>query len=461
MVACVICYFFTHRSSQYIDYEKLKALLTKAKKSADVREDVLKRVPSELVTGIMEERIHWSAGTIETSKTTSAATPVHRKLATIDSEKELIDEEEDEYTPDDSTPLLKTNTKSPLLQYLGLANKREVLLNAYTDADTNLAIFEQMYEHELTKVNNFYHEKTNEISQRIDGLIESVPEKTKKKKKPPHRRTHSLEKWISKKFGPMIHGDHLRSVVKVATNKHPRDLPDIEGVFQESFNEDDDDVVHQDEEEKEEDNKRNAQKELDRVKKLDSIQRAITDIYRTSKLLHNYCILNYTGFSDIARLYDRKFIQYKGKLKDKVCEDGQQTEKMAAKLEQMYSQWFCEGDILEVKAQMLPKRGDGLLMDWSQMRLGYRLGMCSVLALWVAWDCVWVSGGEEASIPFIFQKCVYSHVVLSMNTIYLGCHTQGTSFYCWTCSISSLSWVFWALCMALVLGDVSLHLDKI
>ena len=78
MVACVICYFFTHRSSQYIDYEKLKALLTKAKKSADVREDMLKRMPSELVTGIMEERIHWSAGTIET-KTTSAETPVHRK----------------------------------------------------------------------------------------------------------------------------------------------------------------------------------------------------------------------------------------------------------------------------------------------------------------------------------------------------------------------------------------------
>ena len=408
------------RSSQYIDYEKLKALLTKAKKSADIREDIIKRMPSELVTSIMEERIHWSAGEIATTAT--ATTPVHRKLATIDSEKELIDDEEDDSNniPTDSTPLLKTNTPTnkPLLQYLGLANKREVLLNAYNDADTTLAVFEQTYEQELTKVNNFYHEKSNEISQRIDILIESVPKK-KEKKPPPHRRTHSLEHWISKKFGPMIHGNQLRSVVvKVASdktkNKHPSQdlLPDIEDVFQESFNEEDEDEGLKVDTQVVEDNnkkRKNIQKEeLDRVKKLDSIQRAITDIYRTSKLLHNYCILNYTGFSNITRLYDRTFIQYKGKLKDRVCEDyGAQTEQMSSKLEQMYSHWFCEGDILEAKAQMLPKHGDGLLMDWSQMRLGYRLGMCSVLALWVAWDCVWVSSRRRKKLLCcVFQHCI-------------------------------------------------------
>lgn len=391
----MICHL--HRSSQYIDYEKLKAILIRAKKSADIRQDIMKRMPSELVTSIMEERIHWSAG--ETAAGTATTTHVHRKLATIDSETELLDEEEEDY---DSTPLLlktTTPTNKPLLQYLGLANKSEILSNAYTDADTNLALFEQIYEQELTKVNNFYHETMNEISQRIDGLIESVP-KTKEKKSPPHRRTQSLENWISKKFGPMIHGDHLRSVVKGATNKHPQDLPDIEGVFQESFNEEDEVL---EDTQVEEANKRNTQKELDRVKKLDSIQRAITDVYRTSKLLHNYCILNYTGFSEIARLYDRKFTQHKGKLKNKVCEDGLQTEQMASRLEHMYSHWFCEGDVLEAKAQMLPKRGDGLLMDWSQMRLGYRLGMCSMLALWVAWDCVWVRGEGKRQFFMLYD----------------------------------------------------------
>lgn len=36
--------------------------------------------------------------------------------------------------------------------------------------------------------------------------------------------------------------------------------------------------------------------------------------------------------------------------------------------ERLYADWFCEGSILEGRAQLLPKRGDGLQMDWSQLR---------------------------------------------------------------------------------------------
>ena len=79
--------------------------------------------------------------------------------------------------------------------------------------------------------------------------------------------------------------------------------------------------------------------------------------------------------------------------------------------EKIYSKWFCDGDVREAQAQMLPKRGDGLLMDWTQLRLGYRLGMCSILAMWVAWDCVWgqfsrgeVSIGGRSAFP-VFRAC--------------------------------------------------------
>ena len=88
---------YLHRSTQYIDYEKLKVLLTRAKKSADLREDIIKRMPSELVTNIMEERerIHWSAGvmlgnhsssknsieTMAAATTTITFTPVHRSIS--------------------------------------------------------------------------------------------------------------------------------------------------------------------------------------------------------------------------------------------------------------------------------------------------------------------------------------------------------------------------------------------
>lgn len=77
----------------------------------------------------------------------------------------------------------------------------------------------------------------------------------------------------------------------------------------------------------------------------------------------------------------------------------------------MYSKWFCEGDIREAQAQLLSKRGDGLMMDWSQLRLGYRLGMCSILGLWVAWDCIWgqfakdeISIGGRSAFP-VFRAC--------------------------------------------------------
>lgn len=82
-----------------------------------------------------------------------------------------------------------------------------------------------------------------------------------------------------------------------------------------------------------------------------------------------------------------------------------------ARQEKIYSKWFCDGDLREAQAQMLTKKGDGLMMDWTQLRLGYRLGMCSILAMWVAWDCVWgqyargeASIGGRSAFP-VFRAC--------------------------------------------------------
>jgi hypothetical protein len=79
--------------------------------------------------------------------------------------------------------------------------------------------------------------------------------------------------------------------------------------------------------------------------------------------------------------------------------------------EKMYSKWFSDGNINEAQAQLLSKKGDGLMMDWTQLRLGYRLGMCSILGLWVAWDCIWgqfakdeISIGGRSAFP-VFRGC--------------------------------------------------------
>ena len=51
------------------------------------------------------------------------------------------------------------------------------------------------------------------------------------------------------------------------------------------------------------------------------------------------------------------------------------------------------------------------MMDWTQLRLGYKRGMCCILALGVAWDCVWgqlkrgeVSIGGRSAFP-VFRAC--------------------------------------------------------
>jgi hypothetical protein len=124
----------------------------------------------------------------------------------------------------------------------------------------------------------------------------------------------------------------------------------------------------------------------------DSIKRDLTDLYRRAKLLSNFSIMNYTGFVKVVKKHDKNLSEDKGKFKDlfsKVAfQHGTEAERLCSRMEKIYAAWFG-GNHREAAAQMLPKKGDGLDMDWSQLRLGFRLGMCTILLMWVCWDCVW------------------------------------------------------------------------
>lgn len=150
-------------------------------------------------------------------------------------------------------------------------------------------------------------------------------------------------------------------------------------------------------------NQNDDRKQADRkIKEAESIQRALVDQYRTAKLLHNFAIMNYTGFVKIVKKHDKSIPRKKGRYKQaikpfNICNEGNAVEALAARMEHLYANWFCDRDVSEARAQMFTKKGDGLEMDWSQLRFGYRLGMCSVLGLWVCWDCVWglLSSGKS------------------------------------------------------------------
>jgi len=129
------------------------------------------------------------------------------------------------------------------------------------------------------------------------------------------------------------------------------------------------------------------------LRESDSIKRALKDLHRTAKLLGNFAIINFTGFVKITKKFQKTFPgrknQFSDITEDRICNKGKVPLDLAEKMEGYYAKWFCEGNLMHAQTQMLPKKGDGLSMDWSQLRLGYRLGMCFILSLWVCWDCIW------------------------------------------------------------------------
>ncbi len=131
-----------------------------------------------------------------------------------------------------------------------------------------------------------------------------------------------------------------------------------------------------------------------KVKEADSVKRALVDMHRRSKLLINFAIMNSTGYVKIIKKFTKNFPEMKNEFdslakKGYSCEEGKRAIALSEQMEKYYASWFCDGNETEARSTMLPKKGDGLEMDWSQLRLGYRLGMCLILAIWVTWDCIW------------------------------------------------------------------------
>ena len=159
-----------------------------------------------------------------------------------------------------------------------------------------------------------------------------------------------------------------------------------------------------------------AEKEEAAVAEASSIKRALIDQYRQAKLLHNFAIMNYTGFVKIIKKHDKTIPSHKGEFKNilephNLYHEGEAVDQLSKQYERYFARWFCNGDVRAAHAQMLPKKGDGLDMDWSQLRLGYRMGMCAILALWVCWDCIWgmlshgnSTIGGRAAFP-VFRAC--------------------------------------------------------
>jgi hypothetical protein len=448
-------------STKYLDYEKLKAILKRAKSGLEYRDELIARMPAAVLAEVSQERKSRAAGSasslvsgvsggagggqrVEWGPLSMRGSPLRHSSSSLPATLSAAEDEDDKQDKkdkapiNDSTPLLPSKNNNNTMtrensfsslshlsninktvfkvtSYLGFASEKAMLLQAYDDADDKLALFQRTYNEEVTKVKEFYEHKLRDVSERMEALradTSFLEEKAAKKKQEMERlarlraRRGSIIEGMKQQFSNFVSHNLINDGDVVGDSEEGVAI--LQSITSESYDETPTKI-----------NKSGGPgkggggdvESLRRKLDLDSIKRAMDDIYRTAKLLHNFSIMNYTGFVKIAKKFDKTVKEHKGLFKGNNCDDGKQAEVIAAKMERMYADWFCDGDMREAQAKMLSKRGDGLMMDWTQLRLGYRLGMCSILALWVAWDCVWgqlargqVSIGGRTAFP-VFRGC--------------------------------------------------------
>jgi len=412
-------------AEKYIDYEALKNLLAAAEKAAKVRKELEARNPSLA----SEIKAAYHADTVVTGKESSDP-----KLDDISvSQRSWNNHADDDVSllsgldgasiiqPNDygSTGYLsalesnatvggmkRSRSENSLASYMtnmtktvsGYFHKHSheyKLKQAYKFEDDALECFKNRMYDEAQKVNDLYNNVLYEMSTRLELLVENVEsselfETTRIEK-------NTLETMVRK------------SMMRMRSSLIPslRWADDDEGL----------DEVSEDEMVNLSDSiRRNKKKQAKKVlRESDSVRRAMTDLHRRSKLLGNFAILNSTGFIKIIKKFNKKFSALKGTYADIsdgfICGDGKGVRELSENMESLFATWFCDGQVTEAVSVLLPKKGDGLDMDWSQLRLGYRLGMCSILACWVAWDCVWgyvkdgnTTIGGRTAFP-VFRAC--------------------------------------------------------
>jgi SPX domain len=424
-------------------------------------------------------------------------------LLTLEQQQQQQNELDDQQAGEQRSSYRSTFTG--ITEYFGSRYERS-MREHLKKVDQNAQEFGLVLLEEVDKVSKFYYSKLEELETQLKVLIENVAESYNihvveeydvdernnnlyvahggggnsagagadetfpTTTSTLHRRTSSANAANTRKNHPgrlslTDQGQHLIHLVSAFTKKK-KEQWEIENlkVTEEGASDEEEDQEDYDNPNKQpksamkkkNDAKREDSPPSPRKKKLgetDSIKRALIDQYRTAKLLHNFAIMNYTGFVKIVKKHDKTVPEAKGRYKQvmepsNLFYEGQAVEELANRLEKFYAVWFCDGDIRAAHAQMLPKKGDGLEMDWTQLRyveclcvfvllsfkllelqlrclthprtnqlsshidsLGYRMGMCAVLGMWVCWDCIWglvkdgkTTIGGRAAFP-VFRAC--------------------------------------------------------
>lgn len=361
-------------SDHYLRYELLKDALARAKK-AQTRLDSLQAKRPDLYQSAIES-LAKGLPTPKPSKV-NLASPEGSSIRLSSIEENESEQREpllntspradSGYGAVQDTPSIIKRSVSTLSDYLGISFERQVR-DAYKDLDKNTDEFDNLLVEDVEKVNQFYNRKLADLQGRLDLLKDGVAQTYSKGVFDTEAAQPPQDEYLET---PLVR-NRKRGIVQEAVEKIQRrsnQLLHRSGTQasdnSQSLGDDVDEDIDQD----------LKQEKVQRAREIESIQRALMDLYRRAKLLQNFAIMNYTGFIKIVKKHDKTIKEHKGRYRqltraENICNEGKAVEKLAEYMERLYAAWFCDRNLSEARAQLLPKRGDGLEMDWSQMRLG-------------------------------------------------------------------------------------------
>jgi SPX domain protein involved in polyphosphate accumulation len=372
-------------SGHYMNYDKLKAILKKAKAAQKSYEEQAKKRPEDEAAILKAHR----SGDMSFVTTTPA--PSALSLQQEEDANERTSLIGSVSTPRGSEADLSSSVKrkgdlpaplrlTAISDYLGSRYERTV--RGYLEQTDKLSSeFEELVYAEQKKTVTFYQDKMAELEGRLQFLVESVvhsavlaPTFVAFDEDTPSQKSGAYVNPCVRKTRKMGMSPKMRfaSVFSIVSRKIKKEKDILHALRKgdtdmalkiELLSDDDDDELDID------NNKIMAE--------ANSIKRALIDQYRTATLLKNFAIMNYTGFVKIIKKHDKTIPEQKGRFKSilesqNLFDEGKEVDALAKLFELYYANWFCEGDVREATAAMLPKKGDGLGMDWSQLRYARR-----------------------------------------------------------------------------------------
>ena len=288
-------------SENYLEYEKLKAALKKAQDALKTRNEFKEKYPAIL-----------EFYNVSLSRSSIGSTDVSVNVSNFEdrggNENEaLLSNKVNSYNsmkdgksvdPEANTVFMKPTLSDASISLLsvfsgGATSNPDNIKTRYRDMSSKFlskhASFVQSIKIELNKIDQFYVEQINDITQRFEYLDGNVADLAKefyslrgssdqRLEQEPNMKKAGTDSLTEVERENLKHLWRKQAMKKIKPKRSK--VINMLGLVHEVSESDGEDGTD----------------DMEMKNKADSIKRSITDLYRTSKLLKNYANLNYTGF---------------------------------------------------------------------------------------------------------------------------------------------------------------------